>query len=363
MTALNPADVAPHAETWEKVVRKLRTGMMPPANAKKPARAAIDEFASGLELRLDRAAALAPNPGATGLHRLNRTEYANAIRDLFALDIDVATLLPADDSAEGFDNIADALRGSPTLIQAYLTAAMKITRRAVGDLEALPVKTTYRNNGQSEGLPAGTQGGTFVRHAFPLDAEYEITIATAGGARGGRGATPQRPPDVVVTFDGATLPVSNTRRFRVPVQAGVHTIGAAVIPRDNSAGVDEIYTIPSGGPFVVSSVTIEGPFSASGVGDTAARKRIIICQPTQPSDELPCATKILSAVARRAFRRPVPESDASMETLLAFISPAGKVARLKMASSRQSRGFLSILSFCFVSSGSLQVPAKALRIA
>jgi hypothetical protein len=318
LTALDPANVAPHAETWEKVVRKLRTGMMPPASAKKPARSAIDEFASALEMRLDRAAALAPHPGATALHRLNRAEYANAIRDLLAINIDVATLLPADDSAEGFDNIADVLRGSPTLIQAYLSAAMKITRRAVGDLETLPGKTTYRNSGQSEGLPAGTQGGTFVGHSFPLDAEYEITIATAGGARGGRGATPQRPPDVVVTFDGATLPVNNARRFRIPIQAGVHTIGAAVIPRDNSAGVDEIYSIPSGGPFVISSMTIEGPFSAADVGDTPSRKRIFICRPVQASDERACATRILSTLARRAFRRPVPQNDATVETLLAF---------------------------------------------
>ncbi|MBI4475343.1 MAG: DUF1592 domain-containing protein [Acidobacteria bacterium] len=318
LRTLDPVDVGPHADTWEKVVRKLRTGMMPPANAPRPTRTAIDEFASALEMRLDRAAAVSPNPGATALHRLNRAEYANAIRDLLAIEVDVATLLPADDSAEGFDNIADVLRGSPTLIQAYLSAAMKITRRAVGDLEALPGRTTYRGSGQSEGLPAGTQGGTFVRHSFPLDAEYEITISTAGGARGGRGATIPRAPDVVVMFDGATLPVSNTRRFRIPVQAGVHTIGASLVPRDNSAGVDEIYSIPSGGPFLVSSVVIEGPYNAAGVGDTPARKRIFICHPAQSSEELSCAKKILSEIARRAFRKPVAENDASIETLLTF---------------------------------------------
>jgi Protein of unknown function (DUF1592)/Protein of unknown function (DUF1588)/Protein of unknown function (DUF1587)/Protein of unknown function (DUF1585)/Protein of unknown function (DUF1595)/Planctomycete cytochrome C len=318
LRSLDPADVGTHAEIWEKVVRKLRTGMMPPASARKPQRSAIDEFASVLELRLDAAGAASPNPGATGLHRLNRSEYANAIRDLLALDIDVTTLLPADDSAEGFDNIADVLRGSPTLIQAYLSAAMKITRRAVGDLETLPGRTTYKGSGQGERLPAGTQGGTFVRHAFPLDAEYEITIAAGGGPRGGRGATVPRAPDVVVTFDGTTLPVSNPRRFRIPVQAGVHTIGAALVPRDNSAGVDEIYSIPSGGPFVVSSVVIDGPYNAAGLGETPARKRIFVCRPPQTSDELPCAKKILSALARRAFRRPIPENDTSIETLLTF---------------------------------------------
>jgi mono/diheme cytochrome c family protein len=317
MKALDPGNTGQHAEAWEKVVRKLRTGMMPPANAPRPSRAIIDAFAAGIETRLDRTAAATPNPGATVLHRLNRAEYANAIRELLAVDVDVATMLPVDDSAEGFDNISDVLGASPTLIQAYLSAAMKISRLAVGDLEALPGRVTYRGK-PSEGLPAGTQGGTLVRYSFPLDAEYEITIASSGGARGGRGATVPRAPDVVVTFDGATLPVSNTRRFRIPVRAGVHTVGAALIPRDNSAGVDEVYSVGTGGPYAVSSIVIAGPYNATSVGDTPARKRIFVCQPAQPSEELGCAKKILSAVARRAFRRPVPENDPSLDTLVSF---------------------------------------------
>jgi hypothetical protein len=317
LKALDPTNVAAHAQVWEKVVRKLRTGMMPPANAPKPARTALDGFAAGLETRLDRAAALAPDPGATVLHRLNRAEYANAIRDLLAVDVDVTTLLPADDSAEGFDNIADVLGGSPTLIQGYLSAAMKISRAAVGDMATLPARSTYRG-GQRDGLPAGTQGGMFVRHSFPLDAEYEITIASAGGARGGRGGTTPRAPDVVVTFDGVALSLSNARRFRVPVQAGVHTIGASLIPRDHSAGVDDVYSTATGGPYVISSVVIEGPYTASSVGDTPSRSRIFICQANQSSEELPCAKKILSTLARRAFRRPLPENDTSLETLVSF---------------------------------------------
>ena len=324
LKALDPSNVAPHAQTWEKVVRKLRTGMMPPAGASRPARTAIDAFTAGLEERLDRAAEASPNPGATVLHRLNRTEYGNAIRELLDLNVDVTTLLPADDSAEGFDNIADVLRGSPTLIQGYLSAAMKISRLAVGDLDTLPARFTYRGSGQGEGLPAGTQGGILVRHSFPLDAEYEITINSAGGARGGRGATVPRAPDVVVTLDGATLPVRDGRRFRIPIPAGVHTIGAALIPRDRSAGVDEVYSIPTGGPFVVSSVVVAGPYDAAGVGDTPARKKIFVCQPTRPSEELPCAKKIVSTLARRAFRRPVPENDPSVETLIGFYETARK---------------------------------------
>jgi hypothetical protein len=318
LKSLDLVNVVPHAETWEKVVRKLRTGMMPPANVSRPSRTVLDAFAAGLEAQLDRAAEASPNPGMTVLHRLNRTEYANAIRELLALNVDVTTLLPADDSAEGFDNIADVLRGSPTLIQGYLSAAMKISRIAVGDLETLPSRFTYRGSGQGEGLPAGTQGGMLVRHNFPLDAEYEITITSGGGARGGRGATVPRAPDVVVTFDGASLPVSDGRRFRIPIPAGVHTIGAALVPRDKSAGVDEVYSIAPGGPFVVSSVVIAGPYNAAGVGETPARKKIFVCRPALPSEELPCAKKVLSTFARRAFRRPVPDTDSSLETLLSF---------------------------------------------
>jgi hypothetical protein len=318
LRSVDLSNAGANAQIWEKVVRKLRTGMMPPANAPRPARAVIDAFAADLEGRLDRAAALSPNPGSTVLHRLNRAEYANAVRELLALDVDVSTLLPADDSADGFDNIADVLNASPTLIQGYLSAAMKISRRAVGDLDTLPGPTTYRGRGQSEGLPAGTQGGTLVNHFFPLDAEYEFSVTSAGGPRGGRGATVPRAPDVVVIFDGAALPVSNTRRFRIPVRAGVHTIGAALIPRDASAGVDEVYSTSQGGPLVVSSVVIAGPYNASGVGDTPPRRRIFVCRPTTAAEEIPCAKEILTNLSRRAFRRPVPESDASMETLLTF---------------------------------------------
>ena len=140
---------------------------MPPANASRPSRTVIDTFAAGLEAQLDRAAEASPNPGTTVLHRLNRTEYANAIRELLALNVDVTTLLPADDSSDGFDNIADVLRGSPTLIQRYLSAAMKISRIAIGDLETLPSRFTYRGNGQGEGLPAGTRGERWFVTIFP----------------------------------------------------------------------------------------------------------------------------------------------------------------------------------------------------
>jgi len=188
--------VAKDAASWEKVVRKIRTGMMPPSGARRPERPALDGFAADLEARLDRAVPSGANLDAPALHRLNRSEYANAIRDLLALDVDASTLLPADASSEGFDNIADALGVSPSLIESYVSAAMKISRRAVGDRTLTPAQITYAAPGglvqdkHIEGLPLGTRGGVLVRHTFPLDAEYEFSVTGGlGGPGGGGGAT------------------------------------------------------------------------------------------------------------------------------------------------------------------------------
>src|SRR5947209_3272294 len=195
LDTLDYAHIGKDAETWEKVVRKIKTGMMPPAGARRPERAALDAFASEVEKRLDAEAALHPNPGTTALHRLNRTEYANVIRDLFALDVDANALLPQDDATDGFDNIADALGTSPSLIQGYISAAMKISRRAVGDRTLIPSQTTYNAPGglaqdrHIEGLPLGTRGGMLVQHTFPMDAEYEFNVGGGfGGGGGGGGA-------------------------------------------------------------------------------------------------------------------------------------------------------------------------------
>src|SRR5580765_780116 len=200
--------VGKDAAAWEKVVRKIRTGMMPPSGARRPDRAVLDGFAADLELRLDRAAAAGASGSAyldaPALHRLNRSEYANAIRDLLAIDIDVATLLPADASSEGFDNIADALGVSPSLIESYVSAAMKISRRAVGDRTLTPTQITYSVPGalvqdkHIEGLPIGTRGGLLVQHTFPLDAEYEFAVTGGFGGPGG-GA------QIDVTLDGEQL--------------------------------------------------------------------------------------------------------------------------------------------------------------
>ena len=324
LDTLDYAHLEKDAPTWEKVIRKIKTGMMPPSGARRPERNLLDAFANEVEKRLDSAAARSPNPGAPALHRLNRTEYANVIRDLLALDVDVTALLPPDDATDGFDNIADALGTSPALIQGYVSAAMKISRRAVGDRTLIPSQVTYNAPGgfsqdrHIEGLPLGTRGGMLIQHTFPTDAEYEFSI---GGGLGG-GA-------VDITIDGEKVDVRNTRSFRLPIQAGPHTIGAAVVDRTRGAGVDEQYSdyrvnsaFNVGGG--VNSIVINGPFDMTGAGDTPSRRRIFVCQPASSSEEVSCAREILTALARRAFRRPVLDSE--MSTLMNFYQQGRKGA-------------------------------------
>jgi hypothetical protein len=314
--------VATDAATWEKVVRKIRTGMMPPSGARRPERGVLDGFAADLETRLDRATPAGAGLEAPALHRLNRTEYANVVRDLLALDVDVKTLLPADASSDGFDNIADALAVSPSLVQGYVSAAMKISRRAVGDRTLTPTQIVYPAPGQLsqdrhiEGLPLGTRGGMLVHHTFPLDAEYEFSVSGGfgGGGRGG-GA----PVDVIM--DGEKISAPNLRSFRIPVKAGPHTIGAALVDQVRSAGVDEQFSdfrinsaFTAGGG--VQSVTITGPYKATSPGDTPSRRRIFVCRPANANDEPQCARKIVTTLARRAYRR-TPLDD-EVETVMGF---------------------------------------------
>jgi len=314
--------VGKDAAAWEKVVRKIRTGMMPPSGARRPDGAALAAFAADLETRLDRAATPGASLDAPSLHRLNRTEYANAIRDLLSLDVDVTTLLPADASSEGFDNIADALGVSPSLIGSYVSAAMKISRRAVGDRTLSPTQITYTAPGglvqdkHIEGLPLGTRGGMLVRHTFPLDAEYEFSVSGGFGPGGGGGAF-----TIDVMLDGAQLKPANVRSFRIPVTAGPHTIGASLVERTRGAGVDEQFSdfridsafTAAGG---VQTVVITGPFKATSPGETPSRRRIFSCVPAGDADETACARKIVSSLARRAYRRPVHDDEVA--TLMAF---------------------------------------------
>jgi hypothetical protein len=319
-TALGQLDR--HAETWEKVIRKLETGMMPPSGSPRPARAAIDAFVASLQTQIDRAAAARPFAGTPALHRLNRAEYSNAIRDLLALDVEAASLLPPDDSAAGFDNIADVLGVSPALIEGYATAAAKISRLAVGDPSIGLDRVTYRaagNLSQEEhfdGLPLGTRGGMIVRHTFPLNADYDLQIGP--GRSGGIGAVvTARAQDIDVTIDGQPVDLQGKTQIRLPVDAGPHTIAVALVKRSHVDGADGVYDAPTRAPGI-SQITIAGPFNARGPGDTPSRRRLYVCTPKADAEEAPCAASILNTLATRAYRRPVPASGPEMDTLLEF---------------------------------------------
>ncbi len=281
----------------------------------------MDAFAAKLETALDRVSAANPNPGFTGLHRLNRTEYANAIRDLLALDIDASTLLPADDSSEGFDNIADALGVSPALVERYTSAASKISRWAVGNMLTSNFTVTYRVPGdlkQTEhidGLPLGTRGGILVHYNFPLDAEYDVKIRARGGGIGvgGQGVKGE---ELELTLNGERVKTATgtSLEARVKVKAGPQTVGAAYI-RQSPPGADDLWHVYATSS-VVSNVVISGPFNPTGLGDTPSRRRIFICTPAMETDETPCARKILSSLAQRAYRQPPSTED--LDTLLSF---------------------------------------------
>ncbi len=335
--ALDTLDVsaaARDAETWEKVVRKVRTGMMPPAGSPRPDRATLDGFAASIETTIDRAARTAPNPGAPALHRLNRAEYGNAVRDLLDLPIDAARLLPGDDSSgEGFDNMASTLSVSPALMQAYVTAAARISRLAVGDPTITAELTTYSpprgmsQAGHREGMPLGTRGGLTVQHVFPLDGEYEFRIGRAGGGLFGLQPVGGSDP-VEVTLNGERVRVldgSTRGPLRLKVPAGPQTIGVAVVRRSNARGVDDLYA-ELAGVAGVTNLGINGPFNSTGPGDTPSRRKLLICKPEAPSQEAACARTILSTLATRAFRRPVSEKDATIDTLMGFFE-AGRTLR------------------------------------
>ena len=314
-------------DAWEKVVRKLRAGMMPPAGMPRPDRATLDAWTAKLETGLDRAAAAKPNPGSTGLHRLNRTEYTNAIRDLLALDVDESTVLPADDSSEGFDNIADALAVSPALIERYVAAAGKISRLAVGNMLISPATVTYRapadfsQTEHVEGLPLGTRGGMLVRHTFPLDAEYSFKVRARSAGIGVGGVGPGGEQlEVVLNGERVKLATGGTIDARIPVKAGPQDVGAAYV-RKSPPGADDIWQTFAGNSSV-TSIAITGPLNPTGPGDTPSRRKIFVCQPNSESDEPACAKKILSTLAMRAYRQ--PPSGADLDTLLSFYQAGRK---------------------------------------
>jgi hypothetical protein len=314
-------------EAWEKVVRKLRAGMMPPSGMPRPNRADLDAWTSKLEAGLDRAAAAKPNPGNTGLHRLNRTEYTNAVRDLLSIEVDGSTVLPADDSSEGFDNIADALAVSPALIERYVAAAGKISRLAVGNLLISPATVTYRvpsdlsQAEHVESLPLGTRGGMLVRHTFPLDAEYSFKIRARSAGIGVGGVGPGGEElEFVLNGERVKLVTGGSIDVKIPVKAGPQEIGAAFV-RKAPPGADDIWQTFAGNSSL-STIAITGPLNPTGPGDTPSRRKIFACRPNAEDDEAVCAKKIISMLALRAYRQ--PPSGADLDTLLSFYQAGRK---------------------------------------
>ena len=323
-----------HAEIGEKIVRKLRAGMMPPTGMPQPDPATREALIVWMEKELDRSAATYLPP--PGLHRLNRTEYTNTIRDVLGLEVDSTKFLPADDSTHGFDNIAGALTLSPALMEAYLSAAGKISRLAIGDVSA-PTQAVFEvpadtaQNYHIEGLPFGTRGGILIKYQFPADGEYTFKVkgvtgyfqAVLGGVKG---------EQLEVTVDGERVrlfdwdkEISNTTgngraTQRIPVKAGLHTVGVTFLATNDVPGSElnkpfqRTMNTPGSIPgFLfyphVGQVWIEGPYDAAGAPDTASRRKIFVCRPAAARDEESCARAIVSALVKHAFRRPATATD------------------------------------------------------
>ena len=345
--SVDAAEVAAAGEVWEKVLRKARSGEMPPAGRRRPDAETVTRFTAELAGALDAVAAASPDPGRPAVHRLNRTEYVNAIRDLLDLEIDGRALLPPDDSGYGFDNNADVVTMSPALLDRYVAASTKIGRLAIGDSRITPAVATYRiprsmrqNERMSEALPFGTRGGLAVRHMFPLDGEYvfrvrlsrngdygiggldrgdeieirldrrQVKTFTAGGVEALKGLTydsqepiPADRPDLLTRkiYDNTT---DDDFEVRLQVAAGMREVGVGFV---RYSGVPEAGGPGSGGPSV-GFIEILGPYSASAPDETPSRRRIFVCRPAGSADEPACAREVLSVLARRAFRRPVTAS-------------------------------------------------------
>lgn len=310
---LDLGQAAHDAEIWEKVLRKLQAGMMPPVGEPRPSPQEVSGFVGTLITELDTGAA--PHIATPALHRLNRMEYRNAIRDLLALDIDATTLLPLDNATEGFDNVASGLGFSPALIQGYTTAAQKIARQALGDPDAgesavsINTPPQWRQDQHINGLPLGTRGGLRVEHYFPLDAEYEFNIQ--GGAGFGR----VQSVSVVLTLDGAPLQVDNTRQFRLPLTAGTHVLTVSLLDDKRPSGVNDIYSVYSA-PGSINGVEIKGPYGVTGRGTPPSRQKVFSCYPANNDEEIACARRVLGDLASQAFRAPVTPEE--LEPVMAF---------------------------------------------
>jgi hypothetical protein len=327
--------VGGHPEIWEPVIRKLRAGMMPPPGMPRPSLAKYEQLRDWLEGEVDRKAAVHPNPGSVVLHRLNRTEYANAIRDLLDLQVDVSTLLPADDSARGFDNVAGSLTISPTLLEAYTNASTRIARTAVGFWKS-PTAAAYiapsdsSQNQHIEGLPFGTRGGMAVRHTFPSDGEYKFSVQNLGIGK----FIPDEKLEFLIDnelvamrdYKGVGLSANNSSDrdgsidVSLPVKAGSHVVGVTFLAANYRPSLDfirqyerkslEDNPIPQLEYYpAVGILRIQGPFKPTRPEDSPSIRQVFTCHPTNEAQENACAKEILTTLMRRAYRRPVTAAD------------------------------------------------------
>ena len=330
------------AETAEKMIRKLRAGMMPPAGSRRPEGAVLTSFASAMETRLDQAAALNPNPGRRPFQRLNRAEYSRAGTAMFDLDVDVTAFLPPDTISAGFDNVADSQSFSATLMEGYLRAASRISSLAVGDPKAGAAEATYkvpRTGSQMqhvEGAPFGTRGGIAVEHTFPADGEYSFRMQLHSIPTGQLFGSTVRGEIIEVSIDGervAALEINprmsesdpngmNLVTPRIHVKAGTHQLAAAFVQRFDAVPDDLMPPIDHtladsqiGSGFGITTLphlrefAVGGPFKVTGVSDTSSRKRIFTCRPTAASEEAACAAQIIRKIATQAYRAPLTAQD------------------------------------------------------
>ena len=335
------AAIPKQAETWEKVVRRMRGRLMPPPGEPRPANADLDAFVHWMEGQIDSAAAAHPEPGYVPLPRLNRREYRNAVRDLLDLELDPATLLPQDDLSDGFDNVAKVLQVSPTFLDQYLAAARSVAVQAVGNPAARPAGTPYTNpvggpqHFHVEGLPLGTRGGFAVDHVFPVDGEYELNINDMARALWVEGMEFEN--TVIAMLDGVKFyemriggeedqkaidqkgdpPVDAINRrlknIRFRATAGQHRVVVTFRARTFAESDARLASlVPGGGEervLKINTFEIRGPFTATGVSDTDSRRRIFVCTPASAAEERPCAGKIIGTLAKRAYRRPLREGE------------------------------------------------------
>jgi hypothetical protein len=391
---LDVSQVVGHADVLEKIASKLKTGQMPPQGRPRPDKAAVAAYVARLETALDAAAAALPNPGRVAVHRLNRLEYVNTIHDLLALDIDPA-LLPADNGGVGFDNNADVLSVTPALMNRYMSAATKVSRLAIGDPTIRPAIQMYKASDwlvqterQNEDMPFGTHGGMAIRHAFPLDGEYEFKVRLLRNFFGGtiRGIDDEH--EIEVRLDGVLvqkftvggkykgadagiliaipedeveaqklhayhLDADKDFNFRLSIKGGPRLLTVAFV--DRAPGVSEMVPLrarslkssnfdDASAP-AIGSLEIAGPYGARAPEETPSRRQIFVCRPASERDQDACARKILTTLARRAYRRPVSSVD--VDELMTLYALGRKEGDFDTAVGRAIEGLLSMPAFLF----------------